>query len=498
MTANLTLKDATAAANKLRIRDKAFIGGKYVAAASGKSFDTINPATGKLLASVSSCDAEDVNRAVGEARKAFEDGRWSRRPPAERKKILLRFAALIEHNLEELALLDTLDMGKPLKDSSTVDVPNSAAAIQWSAEAVDKIYGEVAPTAVDALGFITREPMGVVAAVVPWNFPLMMAAWKIGPILASGNSLILKPAEQSPLSALRIAELASEAGIPDGVFNVLPGMGETAGAAIGLHMDVDCVAFTGSTAVGKLFLQYAGKSNMKRVNLECGGKSPAIILADADIAHAAKTAAWSVFFNQGECCDALSRVLVHRSIKDEVVEMAAELARSLQVGDPLDPKTDIGAIVDDTQLGRIMEYVHLGKQEGARLVSGGRRLHEKSGGFFVEPTVFDNVDNRMRLAREEIFGPVISTIEFGDDDEAVRIANDTNYGLVGAVFTSDINRAHKLARAMRCGAVWVNCFDAGDMTVPHGGFKESGIGRDRSLHSLDKYSELKTTWVQLR
>lgn len=482
---------------ELSFQKQAFIDGKYVSAASGKTFDCVNPATGKLLTKVAACDREDVDRAVKAARTAFQDGRWSKLKPSERKKVLLKFADLMERHLDELALLETLDMGKPIKDSSTIDLPNSVDSVRWCAEAIDKIYDHIAPTGPGAVGMITREPMGVVAAVIPWNFPLMMAAWKLGPVLATGNSMILKPAEQSPLSAIRIASLAAEAGIPDGVLNVVPGLGETAGRALGLNMDVDCVAFTGSSEIGKLFLKYSGDSNMKRVSLECGGKSPAIIMADADVDTAINTAAWSVYFNQGECCDALSRLLVHESVRDSVVEKVAALGRSVKVGDPLDPTTQMGAIVDQTQFKRIMSYIDIGKKEGAKLVTGGKQLLADSGGFFVEPTVFDNVNNKMKIAREEIFGPVISVLTFKNQAEATQIANDTSYGLVAAVFTTNINTAHTLAKELRCGAVWVNCFDAGDMTVPHGGFKESGIGRDRSLYAMEKYCELKTTWIQL-
>jgi 4-guanidinobutyraldehyde dehydrogenase/NAD-dependent aldehyde dehydrogenase len=345
---------------------------------------------------------------------------------------------------------------------------------------------------------ITREPMGVVGAIVPWNFPLLMAAWKIAPALAAGNSMVLKPSEKSPLTAIRVAELAMEAGVPEGVLNVLPGFGHTAGKALALHMDVDCVAFTGSTATGKLMLQYAGQSNLKRVWLECGGKSPNVVLADcADLDRAAAASADAIFYNQGEMCSAGSRLVVHESVRDQLLEKIAALARDYQPGDPLDAKTRLGAIVEQTQLGTVMRYIDSGKSEGARVTLGGRQVRESTGGYYVEPTIFDNVKPTMKIAREEIFGPVLSTLTFKSVEEAIEIANGVVYGLAAAVWSRDITTAHRVARALRAGTVWVNCYEASDITVPFGGFKQSGNGRDKSLHSLDKYVELKTTWVDL-
>ena len=487
------------AAADLKPRGQSFIDGKFVEAASGKQFDAINPATGKTLASVASCDRADVDLAVKSARRAFESGVWSRRSPSERKKVLQRFGELMLSHADELALLETLNMGKPISDARSIDVPGSANTILWYAEAIDKIYDEIAPTGSGALGMITREPVGVVAAVVPWNFPLLMACWKIGPALAAGNSLILKPAEQSPLSAIRLAELAAEAGIPDGVFNVVTGLGETAGMALGMHMDVDCVTFTGSTEVGKLFLSYAAQSNMKRIALECGGKTPHIVMADCgNLNEAASAAAFGIFFNQGEVCNAGSRLLVDARIKDEFLEKVIAVGNSLQPGDPLDAETRLGAIVSKAQMKRVLDYIEIGSREGAQLKSGGRQVRTESGGYFVEPTVFDNVDNGMRIAQEEIFGPVLSTITFKDAEEAVRIANDTIYGLAAAVWTDNIDTALATSRRLRAGSVWVNNFDESNITMPFGGYKQSGFGRDKSLHAIDKYTELKATWIKIR
>ncbi|MEL7939068.1 aldehyde dehydrogenase [Pseudomonas delhiensis] len=493
-----TRADWEARASQLRIEGRAFIDGQYLDAADGATFDCISPVDGRLLAKVASCDAADAERAVQSARAAFESGAWSQQAPAARKAVLVRFAELLEAHAEELALLETLDMGKPIGDSLNVDLPGAVDSIRWSGEAIDKVYDEVAATPRDQLGLVTREAVGVVAAIVPWNFPLMMASWKLGPALATGNSVILKPSERSPLTAIRIAQLALDAGLPKGVLNVLPGYGHTVGKALALHMDVDTVVFTGSTKIAKQLLVYAGESNMKRVWLEAGGKSPNIVFGDApDLQAAAEAAAAAIAFNQGEVCTAGSRLLVEKSIKAQFVPLVVQALKGWKAGHPLDPQTNVGALVDGRQLEQVLGYIEAGKAEGARLLAGGQRVLEETGGTYVEPTLFDGVSNAMKIAREEIFGPVLSVIEFEGAEQAIRIANDTPYGLGAAVWTRDISKAHQTARALRAGSVWINQYDGGDMTAPFGGFKQSGNGRDKSLHAFDKYTELKATWIKL-
>ncbi|MCP6697139.1 aldehyde dehydrogenase [Pseudomonas donghuensis] len=482
----------------LTIEGRAFIDGQYCASVSGETFECASPVDGRQLAQIASCDSADAERAVAAARRSFDSGIWAEQAPAQRKRVLIAFADLLLANAEELALLETLDMGKPIADSLSIDIPAAANAIRWNAEAIDKIYDEVAATPSDQLGLVTRSPVGVVAAIVPWNFPLMMACWKLGPALATGNSVILKPSEKSPLTAIRIAQLAIEAGLPAGVLNVLPGYGHTVGKALALHMDVDTLVFTGSTRIAKQLMVYAGESNMKRVWLEAGGKSPNIVFADApDLQAAAEAAASAIAFNQGEVCIAGSRLLVERSIKARFLPMVVEALKAWKPGHALDPDTRVGALVDTTQLDTVLGYIEAGKADGATLVTGGERVLEDTCGVYVQPAIFDGVTNAMRIAREEIFGPVLSVITFDSPEEAIAIANDSPFGLAAAVWTSNISRAHNTARALRAGSVWVNQYDGGDMTAPFGGFKQSGNGRDKSLHALDKYTELKATWIKL-
>ena len=490
--------DWHAAARALRIDGRAFIAGARVAAIDGASFDCRSPIDGRSLAQVARCGAADIDAAVASARRAFDDGRWSRKSPAARKKALLRFAEGILAAKDELALLETLDMGKPIQHSLAVDVASTARCIAWYAEAVDKIYDEIAPAPQNALALVTREAMGVIGAVVPWNYPMIMAAWKLGPALAAGNSVVLKPSEKSPLTALRLAEIAIAAGLPEGVFNVVPGLGHEAGEALALHTDVDAIGFTGSTRVGRKMLEYAGRSNLKRVYNELGGKSAFIVFHDfRDIARAAKTVAGSMFFNQGESCNAPSRVFVHESVADEFLDVVAAEAPKYAPGDPLSGHAETGAIVDETQLRTVLGYIEAGHGEGATLRAGGRQTLAETGGYFVEPTVFEGVTNSMKIAREEIFGPVMSVISFKTEDEAIAMANDSSYGLQASVWSDNINRAHRVARALKAGTVHVNQYDEDDITVPFGGFKQSGNGRDKSLHAFDKYTELKTTWVRI-
>ena len=485
-------------AKNLKIDGRAFINGKRIHAADSATFECFSPLDNRKLTDVAMCKVADVDLAVSAARTSFNDRRWAGLSPKERKQTMIRFADLIIANGEELALLETLDMGKPITASLNVDVASAANTIRWFGEAIDKVYDEIAPTAYHTLAMITREPIGVVGAIVPWNYPIAMAAWKIAPALAAGNSVVLKPSEKSPLTALRLGDLALQAGIPAGVLNVVPGFGAEAGSPLAMHMDVDCIAFTGSTAVGKKIQVMAGQSNLKRAWCELGGKSPNIVFADCiDMDKAAAASAGSIFYNQGESCNAPSRLLVERSIKDEFIKKLLKELPNYMPGDPLDVNTGMGAMVDCGQMENVLKYIASGKLQGANLLAGGERVRNETGGFYISPTIFDNVTNDMTIAAEEIFGPVLCIITFDTTDEAIKIANDTIYGLAAAVWTRDISKAHTVARALRAGTVHVNSYDEDDITVPFGGFKQSGNGRDKSLHALEKYTELKTTWIRL-
>jgi aldehyde dehydrogenase (NAD+) len=475
---------------------KILIDNKWVASVSGKTFETVNPATGEVLASVAEADAADVELAVKAARKAFHSkAHWRRMSASERGKLLNRLADLIEKNADELATLESLDNGKPKHVAAAADLPLVIACYRYYAGWADKIQGKTIPISGDYFCYTRHEPVGVVGQIIPWNFPLLMQAWKLAPALACGNTVVLKVAEQTPLSALRVGELILEAGFPEGVVNILPGYGPTAGAAIARHMDVDKIAFTGSTEVGHLIMKASAESNLKRVTLELGGKSPNIVFADADMEQAIEGSHFALFFNQGQCCCAGSRVFVEEKVYDQFVQKSAERAKRRVVGDPLDKITEQGPQVDDEQFKKVLGYVESGKKEGAKLVAGGDRVGDR--GYFVAPTVFADVKDDMKIAQEEIFGPVMSILKFKDMDELVDRANKTIYGLAAAVWTRDIGKAHHVANNVRAGTVWVNCFDVFDAAAPFGGFKQSGLGRELGEYGLQQYSEIKTVTVKL-
>lgn len=489
--------DWSALASSLEAPTELLIDGQWVPSLSGERMDVISPIDGAVIRSIAFGNGADIDRAVGVARRAFEDGRWSRTSPVERKQVLIRWADLILEHREELAVLQTLEMGKPAHESWAIDLRSVQNTIRWNGEAIDKILDEIPNTAPDSLALITREPAGVVGAIVPWNFPLVMAAWKLGPALAAGCSVVLKPAEASPLSALLLAQLAMEAGIPAGVLNVVNGSGLEAGGALSAHPDVDVLTFTGSTNVGRSIMQASAQSNLKRVWLELGGKSANIIFADADVDKAAATAAWSIFFNQGEMCTAGSRLLVHESLHDEVLDRVLAIAKDMQPANPLEAGVPAGALVNRTHRDRVHGMVETARGEGSSLVAGGAIALEETGGFYYPPTVFDRVDPAGYIAQNEVFGPVLAITTFTDEDEAIRIANSTQYGLASAVWSNDLSRAHRVSRALKVGVVWVNCYEEGDMTFPFGGVKMSGFGRDKSLHAIEKFQDMKSTWIQL-
>ncbi len=487
-------------AARKRLETRLFIDGEFTDACAGGRFPTINPATGETLAEMAAGEAADVDQAVAAAKRAFKEGVWSRLAPRERMETLYRFADLVDERAEQLAVLETLDMGKPIGDVIAEDLPAVIDTIRFMAECIDKVGGQVTNTDDDAVHLVLREPLGVVGAITPWNYPLLMAAWKIAPALAAGNSVVLKPAEESPLSALKFAELFVEAGGPPGVFNVVNGIGEVAGKALALHSDVVKISFTGSTEVGKLLLTYAGQSNMKRVALECGGKSPQVFMADLpDLERAVAAAYDGVFANQGEVCSAGSRLLVERPIYDEFIERFISNGRNAYVpGEPLDPETNMGPLVTREAQRRVLGLIEAGKREGATLHFGGEAPAGLERGAYVAPTLFGNVDNKMTIARQEIFGPVASVIPFDGVEQAVEIANDTIYGLAAGVWTRDIDRAFRLIKAIEAGVIWVNSYEDGDMTQPFGGYKQSGHARDKCLDSYLSYTQTKSAWIRLR
>lgn len=490
MSGLLTHEEYKAIEKSLDFPTNAFINGQFQSSKSGNTFETTNPATGKVIANIAACNSEDVDHAVTKAREAFDQGHWSKLHPSERKEGLIKLSKLIKRNIHELAVMESVDSGKPIRDCETIDLPETIACLLWHAEAVDKIYDQTAPAGEDALGVIVREPVGVVGCVLPWNFPLLMMAWKIAPALAAGNSVIVKPAEQTSLTALRLAELAIDAGIPRGVLNVIPGMGPDVGEPIGLHPDVDMVSFTGSTETGRRFLRYSADSNLKKIVLECGGKNPAIVLDDAeDLDLVAEHIVNAAFWNMGENCSAASRLIVQENIKDALLEKMLAHLRDWKTGDPLNPSNYLGSLVDSEHFKKVTSYL-----KNDNMITGGKT--EKPN--YVLPTIFDHVDPNSKLAQEEIFGPILSVITVKTLDEAIAVANNTEYGLAASVFTANGKKAIRAARAIKAGTVTVNCYGEGDMSTPFGGYKQSGFGgRDNSIHAHDQYTELKTIWIDL-
>lgn len=490
-----TLDDVTRLAYELPLPDQVFINGRFVPARGGKTLTTRNPATGETIANIAACDASDVNAAVSAARTAFEAGSWSKLAPGERKAVLLKLAALMEQQIASLAVLESLDSGKPVSECLAVDVPETIHVLKWHAEAIDKLYDHTAPVGNNAMALIVREPIGVVGCVLPWNFPLLMLAWKIGPALAAGCSVVVKPAEQTSLTSLRVAELAFEAGVPVGVLNIVTGTGKEVGEPIGLHPDIDMVSFTGSTATGRRFLHYAAESNLKKVVLECGGKNPALVFNDAeDLAAVAGHVLNGAFWNMGENCSATSRLLVQEEVKEALLAEMAKQIGSWTMGNPLDPLNRLGTMVSPDHFGKVSSYLDIARQEGLRILHGGNTEQ----GAYVQPTVIDGVTPESALFREEIFGPVLCVTTFKSEAEAIALANDTPYGLAASVYTGRLNRAIRVSRAIRAGTVTVNCFGEGDATTPFGGYRQSGFGgRDKSAFALDQYTELKTIWIDV-
>jgi gamma-glutamyl-gamma-aminobutyraldehyde dehydrogenase len=490
MSEVLSFEEYQSIASSLTLPTNAFVDGRFQPSLSGKQFPTINPATGETLAEIAACNQDDVDFTVQKAREAFDDGRWSKLHPAQRKQTLIQLAKLIKRNQHELAVIESIESGKPILDCETIDLPETIQCIIWHAEAIDKIYDQTAPVGDDAMAVIVREPVGVVGCILPWNFPLLMMAWKIAPALAAGNSVIVKPAEQTSLSALRLAELAMEAGIPRGILNVLPGMGPDVGEPLGRHMDVDMVSFTGSTDTGRRFLRYSADSNLKQVVLECGGKNPAVVLADAEeldlVAEHIVTAA---FWNMGENCSANSRLIVHKDVKDALMEKIIARTRDWKTGNPLDPQNHLGALIDSEHFNKVSSYLDKGK-----VMLGGNTTE----GRYVYPTIIDSLESSDAVAQEEIFGPVLSVITVSSTAQAIAIANDTDYGLAASVFSANGKQAIRAARDIKAGTVTINCYGEGDITTPFGGYKQSGFGgRDNSIHAHDQYTELKTIWIDL-
>lgn len=487
-----TLRHAAVPAQEL------FIGGRHEAAATGRTLDVLSPIDGVRLTTIADGGAADIDRAVASARAVFEKGSWSRAAPADRKKVLLKLAGLIEEKALELAVLGVRDNGTEISMAYKAEPLSAAGTFRFYGEAVDKVSGEIAPTPSNVLGLVHKEPLGVVGVIVPWNFPMMIGAWKIAPALAAGNSVVVKPPEIASLALLRLAELAAEAGLPDGVLNVVTGKGSVAGEALGLSMDVDAIAFTGSGMVGRRLLEYSARSNLKRVYLELGGKSPNIVFADApDLKQAARVSANGIFRNSGQVCVAGSRLLVQSSVYDRFMADLLDATQKLKVGDPLDVSSDVGAVSSADQLQKDLDFVAQAEAEGARRLTGGTRIREETGGYYMAPTVFENVTPKMTLAREEVFGPVLAVMRFDTEEEAVQLANSTVYGLASAVWTANLSTAHRMVRSINAGVVHVNTYGGSDITVPLGGVKQSGFGRDKSLHALDKYMELKTAWIAL-